>query len=291
LLVFVHKKGDSMNRTKKILALNLRIPTRLVLAVCFGLVAGQVGLAQDLTGGWNILVHEDFPERIPGPDIMEYVGLPINDAARNIALAWDPALLAQPEFQCRPHPSDYGDRFSHARFWNELDQDTQLVTAIQSRREWQSPERTIFMDGRQRPSVSSQHTWQGFSLGDWDGNMLNIHTTHLKHAYLRRNGVPRSDQAEHQEHIVVHEEHMTIIAVIRDPLYLDEPFVRSTNYRFNPQFRIDPYPCDPAVEIERARGFVPHYLPGQNPFYGEYAERYGISVEATLGGVNTMYPD
>lgn len=280
-----------MNSIQKILALILVISRRVLVAIYLAVITVQSGFAQDLTGGWNILIHEDFPERIPGPDIMEYVGLPINEAARNIALAWDPALLAQPEFQCRPHPSDYGDRFSHVRFWNEIDQDTQRVVAIRSRREWQSPERTIYMDGRSRPSKNSQHTWQGFSLGNWDGNMLNIHTTHLKHAYLRRNGVPRSDQAEHQEHIIIHEEHMTIIAAIRDPLYLDEPFVRTTNYRMNPQFRIDPYPCEPAVEIERERGFVPHYLPGKNPFYGEYAERYGISIEDTLGGASTMYPE
>lgn len=244
-----------------------------------------------LNGGWSILIHEDFPERIPGPDIMEYVGLPINEAARYKALTWDPAELAMPEYQCRPHPSDYGDRFSDARIWQEIDPASQQTVALRMRKEWQEPERTIYLDGRNRPSSHAQHTWQGFSLGEWNGNMLNVLTTHLKTSYLRRNGVPRSDQAEHQEHYIVHDEHLTIIAVINDPLYLEEPFIRTTNYRIDPRFSMDPYPCDPAVEIERAWGFVPHYLPGTNPFYGEYAERYGIDVNDSLGGAETMYPD
>ncbi len=247
--------------------------------------------AQDLTGGWAILIHEDFPERIPGPDIAEYAGLPISAAARYAALAWDPAQLAMPEFQCRPHPSDYGNRFSDLRVWREVDQASQQTPALRMRREWQSPERTIYMDGRERPSAFAQHTWQGFSLGEWDGNMLNIHTTHLKASYLRRNGVPRSDQAEHQEHYIVHGEHLTIVTVIKDPLYLEEPFIRTTNYRIDPRFSIDPYPCEPAVEIERPRGFVPHYLPGSNPFVDEYAKRYGIELEDAMGGASTMYPE
>ncbi len=246
--------------------------------------------AQDLTGGWAILIHEDFPERIPGPDIAEYAGVPLNAAARYRALSWDPAQLAMPEYQCRPHPSDYGNRFSDLRVWREVDQASQRTTALQMRREWQAPERTIYLDGRARPSAHAQHTWQGFSLGEWDGNMLNVQTTHLKASYVRRNGVPRSDQAEHQEHYIVHDEHLTIVTVIKDPLYLEEPFIRTTNYRLDPRFSIDPYPCEPAVEIERDRGFVPHYLPEENPFLEEYAERYGLRFEDAMGGASTMYP-
>jgi len=33
-------------------------------------------------------VHEDEPERIPGPEIGDYLGLPINDAARMRADSW-----------------------------------------------------------------------------------------------------------------------------------------------------------------------------------------------------------
>jgi len=38
-------------------------------------------------------------------------------------------------------------------------------------------------------------------------------------------------------------------------------------------------------------GRVPHYLPGQNPFVDEMKRRYGIPVEAAMGGAETMYPE
>jgi hypothetical protein len=36
---------------------------------------------------------------------------------------------------------------------------------------------------------------------------------------------------------------------------------------------------------------VPHYLPGKSPFYGEFAKKYGLPLEATRGGAETMYPE
>ena len=53
-------------------------------------------------------------------------------------------------------------------------------------------ERTIHLDGRPRPPDQATHTWGGFSLGVWEGNMLSISPTHLKPNYLRRNGLPAS---------------------------------------------------------------------------------------------------
>jgi len=36
---------------------------------------------------------------------------------------------------------------------------------------------------------------------------------------------------------------------------------------------------------------VPHYLPGDNPYVGEMTKRYGIPVDALMGGAETMYPE
>jgi len=41
----------------------------------------------------------------------------------------------------------------------------------------------------------------------------------------------------------------------------------------------------------RPKGAVPNYLPGQNPFLHEYADRYHLPLEAVLGGAETMYPE
>ena len=64
----------------------------------------------DLSGEWAPRFHEDQPERIPGPEIGDYLGLPINAAARLHADSWDASILTLPEHQCKPHPADYSPR-------------------------------------------------------------------------------------------------------------------------------------------------------------------------------------
>ena len=54
---------------------------------------GPAGAQTNLVGYWNPLFHEDVDERIPGPPIGDYLGLPITDAARLRAEAWDASLL------------------------------------------------------------------------------------------------------------------------------------------------------------------------------------------------------
>jgi len=58
----------------------------------------------DPSGEWAPVFHEDQPERIPGPEIGDYLGLPITDTARLRADTWDASLLTLPEHQCKPHP-------------------------------------------------------------------------------------------------------------------------------------------------------------------------------------------
>jgi len=39
----------------------------------------------DLSGSWGAhWYHEDFPERIPGPELANFLGLPINESARQM---------------------------------------------------------------------------------------------------------------------------------------------------------------------------------------------------------------
>jgi hypothetical protein len=147
------------------------------------------------------------------------------------------------------------------------------------------------MDGRPHPPDYVAHTWQGFSTGKWEGDMLTITTTHLKTGWIRRNGIPRSDKATVTEHLVRHGEYLTWIIVIGDPVYLSEPFIRTTNFVWDPHQEIAPYPCQAVVEIDRPQGTVPHHLPGANTFLGEFPAKYGIPPEAARGGAETMYPE
>jgi glyoxylase-like metal-dependent hydrolase (beta-lactamase superfamily II) len=255
--------------------------------------AGTLAYGQiDPAGEWAPRFHEDQPERIPGPEIGDYLGLPINNAARLRGDAWDASLLTVPEHQCKPHPSDYSPRGpANLRIAKVIDRDTQQLVAYQTHISWEAPERTIWMDGRPHPPAWAPHTWQGFSTGKWEGDMLTITTTHLKIGWIRRNGIPRSDRATVVEHWIRHENYLTWVVIITDPVYLTEPFIRTTDFVADPDQQIAPYPCEIVVEIQRPRGTIPHHLPGTNPFLTEFADRHKLPREAARGGAETMYPE
>lgn len=255
------------------------------------LAASAVFAQIDLSGEYAPRFHEDQPERIPGPEIGDYLGLPINDAARLRADSWDASLLTLPEHQCKPHPSDYGPRGpANLRIWKEVDTTTQQIVAWRTHISWQAPERTIWMDGRPHPPEHAQHTWQGFSTGRWEGDILVVTTTHLKAGWIRRNGIPRSDRATVTEHFIRHGNLLTLVTYIDDPVYLTEPFMRTTDFELDPRQQIEPYPCEAVVEVARPEGAVPHHLPGANPFLSEFPSKYTLPVTAERGGPETMYP-
>src|SRR5690349_11254539 len=246
----------------------------------------------DLSGEWNPVFHEDQPERIPGPEIGDYLGLPITDAARMRGEAWDAEILTLPEHQCKPHPADYAPRGpANTRIWKEVDRDTQQIIAWHTHISWQAPERTIWMDGRPHPPEYAAHTWQGFSTGKWEGDILTVTTTHLKTGWIRRNGIPRSDRAVLTEHWIRHGDHLTLVSIVSDPAYLTEPFIRTTDFILDPRQQITPYPCESVVEVERPTGSVPHYQPGANPFLEEFPKKFSLPGSAARGGAETMYPE
>jgi hypothetical protein len=245
----------------------------------------------DFSGEWAPRFHEDQPERVPGPELGDYLGLPINAASRMRAYSWNASIMTLPEWQCRPHSADYIWRGpSPVRISKEVNPVTRQVTAFHA--EWlRSIDRPIYLDGRPHPPEEAAHTWAGFSTGRWEGDMLTIDTTHLKEGYIRRNGVPRSDQATLIEHWMRHGEFLTVVTIVTDPVYLSEPFIRSTDYQLDLHQQIPPYPCEVVQEVERPKGVVPHHLPGTNTFLGEFPAKHGIPEQAAQGGAETMYPE
>ncbi len=247
---------------------------------------------QDPSGDWSPRFDEDQRERLAGAEIGDYLGLPINDAARLRADSWDAALVELPENQCRVHGSDYGWRGPSAlHIWQEVDRATQKVIAYHTHLSAYGAEQTIWMDGRPHPPDYAAHTWAGFSTGEWDGDTLVITTTHLKENWLGLNGVPRSDMATARVHVMRHGNYLTVAVIMYDPVYLTEPFLRTIDFVYNPQQQMAPWPCESVDEVDRPPGVVPHHLPGENPFLDEFGMRYGVPLEATRGGAETMYPE
>ena len=255
-------------------------------------VARPASAQVDLTGMWAPIFHEDQVERIPGPDVGDYAGLPINDALRFRADSWDASLLTLPEHQCKPHPSTYGFRgVGNLRISAEVDDKTQSILKIHTHIQWQEQRRDIWMDGRPHPPDYAAHTWQGFSTGQWEGNVLVVKTTHLKAGWIRRNGLLVTDQTTMTERFIRHGNYLTHIYMIEDPNYLTEPLIKTNGFQLTANPVMQPYPCYPTVEVPREKGDVPHHLPGENPFLEEYAKKHNLPQRAVRGGAETALPE
>ena len=267
---------------------------RVLLAAILLAAAGPAWAQEtDFTGEWVPIFHEDGPERIPGPELADYAGLPVNDAARLRADSYDANRISVvPEYQCRQHAADYGMRgLANLRVLTDYDPLTQRMTALHTRIGFHDAERTIYLDGRPHPPAEAPHSWAGFSTATWQGNMLTIRTTHLKAYYIRRNGVPASDKRTVTEHWMRHGDFLTVVTIIDDPVFLTERLVRSQSWGLDPGQRFGSNWCDYGPEVPPQEGRIPHYLPGANPYLKEFADWYGLPFEATRGGAETMYPE
>ncbi len=205
------------------------------IAVMFAMVAVPVSAQVDLEGGWAARQHEDAPERGGGPDIGDYLGLPINDANRLRGDSWSASLWTVPEHQCIPHPADYGPNFSPLRISKTEDPVTKEIVAWHTEMAWMNPVRTIWMDGRAHPPAHAPHTWQGFSTGKWEGDILTVTTTHLKPAYVRRNGLARSEKATLQEHFIRNGNVLTWISIVSDPGLSDRAVHQESKFLLRPR--------------------------------------------------------
>ena len=247
----------------------------------------------DFSGEWSALRHEDNEDRGPGPDLGDYTGLPLNDAARQKAEAWDASVLSLPERQAQPHPAQYfmyGPRPS-PRIEKVLDPVSGDLLAYTLAGTFGRADRTIWLDGRPHPSEYAEHTWHGFSTGEWDGDTLVITTTHIKYGVVRRNGVPSSPQAVVTERWTRYGNRLMVLMHVDDPIYLDEPLVRTNVLELDPSQhtgRITPFESVDEV-LARETGNVPHYPLGTK--HRGFAERVGLPFEVTQGGAEKMYPE
>src|SRR5512139_1522395 len=114
------------------------------------------------------------------------------------------------------------------------------------------------------------------------------------------------------EYFLRHDDYLTVVTAVDDPVYLDEPFVRSTDFRLNTQAntRLNEfggfvnggdgegfgasdvfYRCAPADEVALPRGAVLSFMPGANHDLDMFAKRHTVPLEAALGGAATLYPE
>jgi glyoxylase-like metal-dependent hydrolase (beta-lactamase superfamily II) len=261
-----------------------------------GLVSAQPArppIPPDLAGEWRLDNNEQ--DTTAQPPLGDYLGIPFNDAGRMRSDTTAESIWGTPEYQCRPHSAPHQWRgLGGARILKEQDPLTRNISVyhIQFMR---SLDRPVFMDGRPHPPAYAPHTWTGFSTGEWVGNTLKITTTHLKDGYLKRGGPQTSDMLTMTEYLTRHDEILTIVTSVDDPIYMDEPYIESTTYTYDTTSTVATETCNASSFAENGgtdRHWVPHFLPGQNTALGEWLKAADwIPVEPTRGGVKTIYPE
>jgi hypothetical protein len=192
-----------------------------------------------LTGYWVSIVDEDWRFRMVVPPPRDYEGVPMTPAAVKFADLWDPAkdeasgdlckafgapaILRQPEHLHITWPDDHTLR---------MDADTGTQTRLFHFGDWKAP--------------AGPPTLQGDSIALWEmartarGSVphgsLKVTTSHLKAGYLRKNGVPYSENADLTEYYDVLKEHngdtmLVVTIVVTDPQYLHEPFIITSHFK------------------------------------------------------------
>lgn len=227
--------------------------------------AGPAGTPQasapiDLTGYWVSIVNEDWRWRMVTPPKGDFPGLPLNQEGQRVANAWDPmtdgSCLAYGAAGLMRMPGRLHITWDDA---NTLKIETDA--GVQTRRLNFGP-----------ASAPGEKSLQGYSRAEWEragrggrgapagggavgagagsaGGDLKVVTTNLSGGWVRKNGVPYSDQTTLTEYFDRFpapngEEWMVITTIVNDPRYWTGDFITSTHFRKERDgSKWDPSPC------------------------------------------------
>ena len=222
----------------------------------------------DLTGYWVSLVTQDWRWRMVTPRKGDYQGVQITPEAAKVADAWDPAKDEAAGEQCKsygaPALMSVPGRF-HITWQDDSTLKVESDAGTQTR---------LLRFGNVQPQGDAPRTWQGVSEAQWltarpnvplqlrpadrtadapplrpTGGSLRVVTTNLRAGYLRKNGVPYSENAVLTEHWDLYkrpngEEWLTITTQVEDPRYLSNVRLIAPVFKKEPNgSKWDPTPC------------------------------------------------
>ena len=150
----------------------------------------------DLTGSWVSVVTEDWRVRMVTPPRGYYESVPLNPEGRRVADSWDPEEDEANSQACKAYGAAAIMRVpGRLRIrWEGTDSlRMDLDAGTQTR---------LFHFS---PTTEGERSWQGLSVAEWEyadtapgeplkGNLKAV-TTNLRAGYLRKNGVPYSEDA------------------------------------------------------------------------------------------------
>ena len=204
----------------------------------------------DLTGYWVSVVTEDWRWRMVTPPKGDYISIPLSDEGRRVAFQWDPAtdgsckafgaagLMRMPT---RLNITWQGDDVLKVE--SDAGQQTRLLQFA--------------------PKGPGAKSLQGYSVAEWEPlgvagpgrggvlppRALKVVTTNLLEGWLRRNGVPYSDQTtltEHWDRVAFPngDVWLTVSQYVNDPKYLTGDYTTSMHFKKEPDgSKWKPTPC------------------------------------------------
>ena len=273
---------------------------RLLIAACLipGALRAQSevdmsGPKIDISGEWGSRLHEDVGYRGTGPALGDYTGVPLDEAGLEQAESWNAEQLSAPEEQTKPHPVQYNMRGpgTNLRITKIFDPYNWQLIGYTITGTFGRADRTIWLDGRPHPSEHAEHLFQGYSTGKIVRNMLVVTTTHMKTGWVLRNYAPSSNKSVMTEYFIRHGDLLDLMTVIEDPVYFQEPLVRSSTWVLQADLGVDNRMFFESVEEEVGRpdDLVPHHALGFRN--DEFAKELHLPLEAIEGGSQTLYPD
>ena len=249
----------------------------------------------DLTGYWVAVVSEDWRHRMATPRKGDFESLPLNAEGRRVANEWDLAADNAAGMQCKAFGVGGLMRQPGRLHITWADDDTlqidfdagtqtrllELASGAQrpageptwqgfSRAEWQRPP-----GGNQNPvraqignstgPIAPGGGGRGQRGGPppsgslTEGGSLMVTTTGFRPGYLRKNGVPYSENATITEYFHrlpgdASGDWLHVLTIVEDPRYLSDRFLTSTHFKREPngskwnptQCRTAPPPAPPS---------------------------------------------
>jgi hypothetical protein len=214
----------------------------------------------DPSGDWVSLVTESWRFRMLVPGKGDYDEIPLSLAAKQFADLWSPTADEASGQQCKA----YG---AAALLWlptrlhiSWADDDTLRVDTDAGTQTRLLRFKPTAEEGGRPPSL------QGLSVAEWvlhqgggfgaqpqgmssHYGYIKAKTDHMLSGYLRKNGVPYSDKTTMTEYWEQHSapdgsQYLIVTATLHDPVYLQDPYVFSANFRKEPDSsHWHPTPC------------------------------------------------
>ena len=209
----------------------------------------------DLTGYWVSVVTEDWRWRMLTPPKGDYASVPLTVEGRKVADMWDPDRA--PSDGCKAYGAP-----AVMRMPGRLNITWENDTTLKIETDAGGQTRRLRFESDRTPGEAP--SWQGYSVASWEvtggrggrdaapaprGGTLKVVTTNLRAGYLRKNGVPYSENAVVTEYFDRHAaygtEWFTVTTIVEDPRYLTQSFITSTHFKREPDgAKWSPAPCE-----------------------------------------------